>query len=293
MQFIFRGGRCGQSVNTQDDDTCRDFNGGPSSSGKARIRCDDGGGNVLYDDDVRVGEEITVSGNNGGDLPTTLSCEVFDSENDVLQTITLNTGGNADLYLKDSFGSLELTACDDRDCTVPITYNYQIMNTGDTDLTVTELDIERDGVTEDLISLVPDRELSPGESTTAEEMDVIDVCVDQTVITIGVVEGVSPDGVKVEDEDVYDFVVEGNTMRPTPTPTKSPTKFPTPGPSPGPTPEPTADPTPPPTPGPSPGPSPGPTPAPTPYPTPGVSIITVSVESRLNVSKDQLNCAHL
>jgi hypothetical protein len=69
-----------------------------------------------------------------------LSCVMEDNSGSVLQTLTLNTGGDEDLYLKDKFGSLQVEACEDLDCAIDIVYEYKVNNTGPTDLTVTELD---------------------------------------------------------------------------------------------------------------------------------------------------------
>ena len=284
VQFSYLGGDCGQTMNTQNGDTCEDFHDGPATSGDCRVRCDDGHDNVLYDTIVSVGDEFEVAGNNGGALPETLSCSVTDTDGGrVFQTVTLNTGGDADLYLKDKYGSLQLEACDDQDCTVPINYYHDITNNGETVITVIALEVVRDGNAEDLLSLVLDNNLSPGESTTVEEPDVLDVCVDQTVITISTVEGQSPGGA-IQDSDVYDLTVSGNTPRPTPSPTRNPTPRPTPSPTRDPTRPPTSPPTLNPTPGPTPGPTypptrnptPKPTPKPTPYPTANRPQIDVS-----------------
>ena len=245
LQFTYIGGKCDQTKNTQDDkDECKDKNGGPSRNGSARVKCEDGNNRVLYNRVVDVGDEFEVEGRNGGDLPETLECTISDDGED-LQTLTINTGGNVDLFLKDQFGSLQLEACDDQDCTVPITYYHKITNTGETDLEVTNLDVLRPGSDSiSAIGLIPDTDLSPGESTIVKEPAVLDVCVDATIMTNTDVDGVSPDGTTVTDDDDYVVSVTGNTRRPTGSPTRSPT--------PGPSPEPTRMPTDPPSPEPTP-----------------------------------------
>jgi len=229
LQFTYVGEGCDQSMNTQDGDTCKDENGGPPSNRAIQVRCDDTKGNVLYDDEVNVGDEFEVTGNNGRDLPQTLRCTMSNMDDDgVFQTVTINTGGDVDLFLKDKYGSLRLEACDDQDCTVPITYFYEITNTGETDLTVTDLDTVRDGANPvSIVGLVPDTGLPPGGSTVAEEQDILDVCVDVTIVTISDVDGVSPDGATVDADDSYTLSVSGNTRRPTQSPTRAPTPHPT------------------------------------------------------------------
>jgi hypothetical protein len=55
---------------------------------------------------------------------------------------------------------------------------------GSTDMTVTEVTIIRNGVSESILDLVPDVDLAPGESTTVVQTDVIDRCVAGTYETI-------------------------------------------------------------------------------------------------------------
>jgi hypothetical protein len=263
-------------MNTQNRDTCEDFNAGPPTSGECHITCDGGPSNTLFEGKVRVGSEFTVERDNGGKLPETLSCSIADTAGYVLQTVTLNTGGTVDLYLKDRYGSLQLEACGDQDCTVDIEYEYEVTNTGPIDLTIIALDRDREGQTVDLFDEIRDTDLSlsPGQSTTVAEKDVVDTCVNGVYVVAAYTEGESHGGATVTDTDVYEFEISGASSRPTPSPTHDPTSPPTPRPSPGPTPAPTHKPSPEPTPVPTRPPTPKPTPEPTPQPT-GVSSIMV------------------
>ena len=247
VSFTFIGGRC--DMDTQSSGTCDDSNGGPPTRGESVIKCeDDNGGRTLFEDTVSVGSEFSVEGRNGK-LPETLSCTVTDEDGKELQTVTMKTGGREDLYLKDKFGSLQVEACDDQDCTVDIVYDYVVTNSGPIDLTVTSLEIDRAGESEDLIDEIDDTKLSPGESTTVSENDVVDVCVDGDYLTTGVSLGsAAGGGSDVSDEDVYTFEISGSSSRPTPSPTPGATPRPTeaaqtPPPTNGPTREPTPQPT--------------------------------------------------
>jgi hypothetical protein len=89
------------------------------------------------------------------------------------------------LYLKDKLGSLQLESCDDNDCSKTETYVYTTLeNIGSTPMTITVLDRERDGETEDLLSLVPDTELDVGDKTTVTtETEQVDFCVENKSTT--------------------------------------------------------------------------------------------------------------
>lgn len=182
----------------------------------------EGGDDIYENGNVRVGSEFTVEGKNGGKLPDSFSCSIA-NEDGVLQTVTINTSGDEDLYLKNQFGSLQVESCDNQDCTVDVTYKYTVTNTGNTDLTITELDRERDGQKLDLIDELGKLNLRPGQSTSAPEKDTVDICVDGTYVTTAEVEGDSPAGATVSDTDDYEFEVTGVSPQPTPAPTPAPT----------------------------------------------------------------------
>lgn len=233
LQVTYVGGACDTTINTQDDDTCEDFNGGPPvEEGVSRIFCDDTEGENLHDAYVYVGDEFSIEAPNGGDLPSVIQCIVFETQGStILQTVTFFTNNDVDLYLKDRFGSLRLEACDNYDCTVDITYFYEITNIGDSQLSIVGLEVTHNGNPHVLLDDVEDKELPPGEFTIAREKSVLDVCVDKTINTIGVVEGKAPDGYLVDDMDMYKITVAGNTPRPTAIPTPGPSFVPTPGPT--------------------------------------------------------------
>lgn len=72
---------------------------------------------------------------------------------------------------------------------------------------VTEVTIVRNGVSESILDLVPDINLSPGESTTVVQTDTIDRCVPGSYETITTVDAESNGNKVCVGVDRYEFEV--------------------------------------------------------------------------------------
>ena len=62
--------------------------------------------------EASAGDDITIDS-----PPDVLTCEVTSTDGSTTyQVVTINTSGEADFYLKDKFGAMQVEACDDSDC---------------------------------------------------------------------------------------------------------------------------------------------------------------------------------
>ena len=210
VRFRYLGGGCSQSRNTQGPSTtCSDFGTGPPTDNQVRITCSDGSV-VLADSLVLPNGPFVVTGANGGTLPTAMSCMISTADGSSGQDLEINASGSVDFYLKDIFGSLEVESCTDNvgetnDCIEEITYTYTLENIGTNSMNVTLVERTSNGVTTDLLSLVPDTDLAVGESTMFTENQVIDLCLDATYETSVRVEADPPAGAPCFDTDAYVF----------------------------------------------------------------------------------------
>ena len=219
IRFEYTGASCAANRNTQgDQSSCLDNNGGPSlANGQdVTISCRDSSSNTSYFSGVvSLNESLPIAGLAPGSfLPDSLSCDIFNTEGSVLlQSVTIDTSGSVDLFLKDSYGSLELNACSDStglmsDCFVNVEYTYSLTNVGDTDMNVTELDRTRAGQDVSLLDQLPETFLRPGESSFVTESELIDICIDGVFETTITAAADPPNGVPCLDDDTYVFDID-------------------------------------------------------------------------------------
>ena len=217
IRLQYTGESCAESSNRQGDDgACVDVDDGIPADEEVRITCSDGG-TVLAEKDVIVGGAITVSGENDGALPTVLECVVTNIDGSTTyQEVTVNTSGEVDLSLKDTFGSLQVESCDDSDCITTVTYSYTMTNIGTTSMTITVLERERNGDTSDFIDSVDPKELAVGQLSIVTEEDDVDLCADNTITTTVTAEADPPQGATCKDTDDYVLTTTSPTESPTP-----------------------------------------------------------------------------
>jgi hypothetical protein len=184
IRFRVNPESCDDSQNSQDDiSVCTDSNPVPAVGTNVRVTCVDGS-NVIYGPNVvAVGDIITVQDPNGGPLPDSITCTITNGNgNTEYQEVSINTSGDVQLELKDTFGALEVEGCDaegvEQNCPTEVEYAYDLCNTGDVDMEVTLFERTRNGVTEDLTYLVIAQLgdppiLVPGQCIVIEETEVI------------------------------------------------------------------------------------------------------------------------
>lgn len=200
---MYVGGLCDQSRNSQDNDSCRDFNGGPIDGPDSRIVCASGVGNTFHDAIVSVGEMVVIPAPFGPESDR-LFCTISANETQ-LQTVVVS--GEENFFLKDVYGSLQLERCNTQSCVVPITYTYVIENTGNISLGVVSVDRTRNGQSDDLIDDVDPKSLIAGESTQVQESEVLDVCAIGSFDTVVRVMANSEQGISCAAMDDYSFSV--------------------------------------------------------------------------------------
>ena len=206
--FTVIGGTCDQSINEQDEFNCQDTNGGPSEDDDMNLHCNDQDGNVVFDGvSVAIGTQITFG--ELSDLPEEIKCSVMDNQGHTLQTFNIRTTDEDELYLKDVFGSLQLESCDSQECRVEALYVYSIVNDGNSQLEIVSVDRSRNGATDNVFDLAQDANLRPGESTSVNEADVIDVCMHASIVTNVEAAGKPPSGSPISANDIYILEVTG------------------------------------------------------------------------------------
>jgi len=192
---------------------------GPTIS--SRLVCVNNVASVLVDQNVVIGEQITVPSSANDDLSEILTCQTI--SNGQVEEFQIDTCEG--LSLKNVYGdSLRVESCDEKNCLVPITYTYTIENIGTTEMEITELERTRDGTTEDLIGLVEDTSLAVSETTTATEEEVLDICIEGEITTTVEVVANPPEGEPCLDEEDYSIVVSATPL-PTNEPSSSPSEI--------------------------------------------------------------------
>ena len=143
------------------------------------------------------GSAIEVMDLMGNSLPDEIACTVINISGEEVQSITINTGGVVDLYLKDKFGALQLESCkpndsDLKDCIVAIEYVYSVQNMFTNNAEVVVFERSRGGDLLDLLENVEDDDkmlggecpgFIIGGSLEITEEDTVDVCLDGSYTT--------------------------------------------------------------------------------------------------------------
>jgi hypothetical protein len=209
LRFKLKFCTCDESLNSQPGflSACQDEISLPQEDDTVRVTCsNDGSNDILYSGTAVQGDEIVISG--GTALPESITCSILSTDGDLFQTVSIDTSGQVDLYLKDKFGSLELQACDAQDCITDVTYTYFIFNTGPVPIDVTKFERIREGESANLLpSLIP-TEIAPGSTGTGSETEPLDLCADAEYFTEVFVEAFPPTGLICPAKAEYFFATE-------------------------------------------------------------------------------------
>jgi hypothetical protein len=181
---------CYESRNSQDEKFfCENTDVSiPSEGTPVQVSCVDGSDTpqLFFDDlSTTMGGFIVVENVNGG-LPDSLVCKVKTEQGIEIQKLTIDTSGGEDLYLKNTFGMLQLDSCTvnnrpTQSCTIPIQYRYTVSNQGSTFVDVVKVERTRNSQLMDLTPQASITELRAGgnvlgDSTSMVEDDIIDLC---------------------------------------------------------------------------------------------------------------------
>ena len=123
---------------------------------------------------VLMGDFFDISSQIGGVLSGSVSCVFVTSSGARMQAVTINTSGNLELNLRDSFGSMRVEGCGDKRCFETLSYVANLRNIGTTSAEVTELELAIGPTTETMLISSP---IPPGaSSTSAEVIRRLDIC---------------------------------------------------------------------------------------------------------------------
>lgn len=179
-------------------DGCSDIPSGPNfAEASADVSCTSflDGSWDFFIQGLNTGDALTLMGNDIGPLPEEVTCFIYvASDSNPVQSFTIDLSGEQELFLLDTFGSLQLEACDELDCMVEVTYAYTVINTGSVDATIEKFERERDGVVLDLLNSVELTVVSPGNTASSSETEFVNYCLDAVYYTVVTVEAVPETG---------------------------------------------------------------------------------------------------
>ena len=272
---------CTTSSNNQGSEAgCQDF-AAMTPQGAVRPICLYGGRTdlsfmVVEPEIVLPGQTFTVTTQGDGALPEKLGCTLYTPEDqNMLQTVIIDTSGNVPLNLMDSFGALKVDACDDNRCIEDVMYTMTLNNCGAADMDISFVRFTINGFSQDLTAQVPVSVLPSGSTTRFETSRQIEVCTEGEVSA-----RVDVQAEECQGSDEYKFdveIFEPAEAMPTPAPSVVfvPQETPVPNPTPNPTPVPPTPPAPTPfVPEPA---TPVPTSSPTSSPTTGTCSVEVTI----------------
>jgi len=244
LTMRFKGGACAQSQNFQTEDLfeCHDYNDGPptETGDEAFIVVTNAqGGDITYHEGcVSVGDVFDIT-DEGNEVDERINVTIYSSEDKllrtILQTVVYHSSCSGKLFLKDTFGSVQLVEFENQSqsivsCFVDTFVAFTILNEGEADTTLVSL-ISESNVFEtfDLTDKVHNKTLPSGENLVIQQPFQIDMTSQQEYVFNSTVVGASGSSFDCVYNDVLRFEV-GNQAQlryPTNSPTSVVTDFPT------------------------------------------------------------------
>lgn len=206
MSFTYSAdSTCNTSLNQQDV-VCEDFGPLPAT---AIITCVD----KATQTELRVlpprassGGQMTVT-NPGSNLPGTVACTLRDESGNIVQTTEIHRTGP--LHLKETYGALQVQACDNQVCLQTAAITYTVHNDGSNSMNVVALERDLTGEPRtDLVAGLSSNPIPLDGSATATETIELDIC-SMTDIEIMVDVDAEPnDGPECHHKDEYRIKIE-------------------------------------------------------------------------------------
>lgn len=164
---------------------------------------------------VAPGDVFSLADNIDAELPESIQCTISAANGNATQVVKIFTGNNTDgpIYLKDTFGALTVEGCDTVTCIEELHFTHSIYNAGSMGTDITNITRDFDGASKNLLEYLPINPLYPGETSSIEEIQMIDVCKStaetyKTDITVsGVISGGGSSSA-CEVSDTYKFAVQ-------------------------------------------------------------------------------------
>lgn len=250
MIFKYNGGDCEQSFNLQPSSlfSCQDFNGGPPTEEGEQsfvtVTDTKGMGITYFSDFVGVGGDFFVEddGNNvADDMQVAIYSSADTSQETMLQAIVYHSSCSENLFLKDRFGSVQLTVFVNEKqgavtCDFSVTYVFSVENVAEeSDLILQTLESDTNIGLLNLTNEVNGVVVAPGNSATFERAVILDLTVRQRYTLDTTVMGLSRQSIGCSNDDFLSF--EAGSPLPPSIPTSAPTSSPTTTPVPTPDPE--------------------------------------------------------
>ena len=241
MKFKFNGGDCGQSSNLQPSSvfSCQDFNAGPPREDGVQsyivITGADENAIVYFSGFVAVGDDFLVD-DDGNNLADDMNITIYSSDDissqTILQSMAFHSSCDINLFLKDRFGSVQLTVFINEQqgvvsCDFNVTFVYTVENTSKegNDLKLQTLGSATNLGRLNLTSEVKNAIIAPDNSLTFARAVMLDLSLAVKYFVDTSVTAVSPQGFICRDDDFLTF--EAGQSQPNADPTSSPTSTPT------------------------------------------------------------------
>ena len=238
VSFGYSANACNPAGNSQGPETfCDDFVA-IDASVSVTILCRDANmittGLVVEPPNVPQGGVFTISAPSGGSLPAKVDCIILGPSETQLQQVVVDTSGDVSLNLRDEFGAFTLLACGDdnavggvQSCLASLSYTIDINNVGPVPMEITVAEFIFDGVTTTFVSDI-DTNVQPGEASTVQTRQTIDLCVSAEYCAEVNIEANPPNGNKCQDTDQYCFQISPLPPSPVMAPATAPAPVPLP-----------------------------------------------------------------
>lgn len=178
LTFKYENGKCNPSSNSQGSEATCENKGSFAFWDPVDVYCRQASTTknlVVEPRNVPPGGTFTVS-NPGGYLPDKIDCIFRDAKGRVVQHNIMDTSGNVDLYLMDSFGAMTVFSCAALGCIESLDYHIEIENLGGVPLDIEMVDFLLNDDKYHLLTGMEKRSLIPGESTIVHVAAEVEVC---------------------------------------------------------------------------------------------------------------------
>jgi hypothetical protein len=230
--FTYTGATCPENeVRPPGMKSCSDMLGGPQPFADITIF---NGNKTFVDQAYELGDEVCIT-DDGAELPEELvvivKAPMGGNEPMLNQRLTIDSSCQGQgLTLLQSYGALDLVHyvnCEaDNNCFVPITFAFTVMNDGQANFTITELEGTCNGDTQNLIAGINPSELllEEGETFVSVKPFVAECCSELIINASAIVTAEGDNGSKCKDNATLIYEKPIDTSPPIPSPSPAPTK---------------------------------------------------------------------
>jgi hypothetical protein len=212
VTFGYSGKSCNPSGNSQGTEAfCQDFLQIDVSE-TVTVLCQDAEvamtGLVVEPPMIPIGGILTITAPSGS-LPDKIDCIISDGAESQIQYLKIDLSGEAPLQLTDEFGAFTLLACANsgastgvQSCIDTLIYSIEIGNSGAVEMNLTTATLDIDDNTTPLLT-EDNVVLFPGQSTSFERRQLIDLCIGAEYCAETVIEAKSLSGTVCGNSDQF------------------------------------------------------------------------------------------